>query len=99
MIKDFNEEGYIFTTTTGNLYEESNFRTAYKRLLKSINVPYRKFHTLRHTYATRLILAWAPLKTVQELMGHSDISITMIYTHSGIEDKKKAADLLNELFI
>jgi len=41
-----------------------------------------KFHALRHSYATRLFEAGVPPKTVQALMGHYDISITMdIYTH------------------
>ena len=59
-----------------------------------------KFHALRHTYATRLFEAGIPPKTVQHLMGHSDIETTMnIYTHVMKEQKIEAIDKLNEIFV
>ena len=92
------EPEFVFTTETSRFYDSTNFTTAFTRLLKKAGVPYKKFHALRHTYATRLVQAGTPLPTVQKLMGHSSIAITSIYTHSSLDDRREAVKVLNELF-
>lgn len=94
-----NKDGYVFTTKTGFFIDSRNLLRAYKRALKKADIEYRKFHNLRHTYATKLFEKDVPLKTVQELLGHSDISMTAnIYTHVMPAKKTDAAEKLNQLF-
>lgn len=54
-----------------------------------------KWHSLRHTFATLLILAGAPIRVVSELLGHKNISTTMIYSHLSEKHKEDAARLIN----
>jgi integrase/recombinase XerC len=49
----------------------------------------RSPHILRHTYATRLLQNGAELLSVKELLGHSSLASTQMYTHVNIEDLKK----------
>ncbi|WP_347707532.1 tyrosine-type recombinase/integrase [Clostridium sp. cel8] len=58
----------------------------------------KKFHALRHTYVTKLFEAGTPLKTVQTLLGHSNIKTTAdIYTHVMSKQKIDAVEKLNSI--
>lgn len=93
------DNNLVFANEIGELLQISTIQKSYNKLLKDYKICHKKFHALRHTYATRLFENNVPLKTVQMLMGHSNIKITAdVYTHVMPKEKIKAVEKINSLF-
>ena len=91
---------YVFADDIGKPIDDKKPGRNLKSTLAKLSIEPIKFHALRHTYATRLFEANVPPKTVQVLMGHYDISITMdIYTHVMEDAKLEAVEKLNDIFV
>lgn len=69
-------------------------KKGFKAALQRAGIGYCRFHDLRHTFATRLVLANVSLPVVKELLGHASIETTMRYSHPTPESKKSAIDTL-----
>lgn len=81
----------LFLNSRGNkLSREGFFKELKKILLKKGLNPNVSPHTLRHSFATHLLEYGADLRVIQEMLGHSDVSTTRIYTH--ITNQKVAQD-------
>lgn len=97
-IPNFNEYDLVFCDKKGYYLNPNSIGGAFHRIQNKMNISkdeHIKFHGLRKTFATRLFEKGVPPKTVQTLLGHSDIEITLnIYTQV-MENKKVEA--INEL--
>lgn len=72
----------VFVNQLGNVLTRQYVHTMIKKYVHEIGInPSISAHTFRHSFATDLLENGADLRVVQELLGHSDISTTQIYTH------------------
>lgn len=94
-IKDKN--GLLFKDIDGNPLKGKNVSSRWTKILKECKIPHKKFHSIRHTYASMLLSKGVDIETVAELMGHSAISITQIYLHSSDTSKNKSVNKLNSI--
>lgn len=98
-INEFNENNYILSKS-GTPVDPRTIEKLYKKIIINSGVKYRKFHAIRHTFATRALELGVDIKTLSEILGHASVSITLnIYAHSLIEQKKIAIDKFNHMHI
>lgn len=88
---------YIFLSRKGEPVKNSTYDTALFKICDKVGIERFSMHVLRHTFATRCIEAGMKPKTLQKLLGHSSIQITMnLYVHVTEEEKKKEIELVAE---
>ena len=72
----------VFYNSIGNKIHRNKLRTKLIQIAKKANISeLTKLHTLRHTFASHLVKQGRHPKEVADLMGHSDIQMTMVYMH------------------
>lgn len=94
------DTGLVFTSSVGTPIEPSDLSRHFKQVLRAVGLPERtRFHDLRHSCATLLIVMGAHPRVVMEILGHSQISTTMnIYAHVLPRVQREAIVGLDALF-
>jgi len=85
-----NDKGYVFVNGKGEKLTQRGLEYILTQIEKKTGIMFKLYpHMLRHSFATNLLAKGADLRMIQELMGHSSISTTAIYTHVNIEKMKE----------
>lgn len=94
--EDWRDSGLVFTTKIGTPVEPDNLRRSWGPLRRAAGLDGVRFHDLRHTCVTLLLNLGIPPNVVREIVGHSDIGVTMeIYGHASLEEKRQALNRLD----
>jgi integrase len=90
--------GFVFTSMVGTPLEPRNAYRQFQKALERAQLPHARFHDLRHTCATLLLVQGVPARVVMETLGHSQISLTMnTYSHVLPDLQREAADQMDRL--
>jgi len=95
--EEWTEHGLVFPSRCGTPMEPDNLRRSWGAIRKAAGLGEMRFHDLRHTCVTLLLNLGVPPQVVRDIVGHSDIEVTMtIYAHVSLDDKRQALGKLSE---
>ena len=98
-ILSFEFAEHVFLNSNGNLTANSGYDNYLKYICKKADIQRISMHTLRHTFATRCIESGMKPKTLQKILGHANISITMdLYVHVTEDEKEKEMKKFEESY-
>jgi site-specific recombinase XerD len=84
------DSGYVCDETVNDA--QRDWRRWFEKSVRSAGVKNFHWHDLRHTFASRLVMAGVDIRTVQELLGHKSILMTMKYAHLSPDHRQAAAE-------
>lgn len=85
-----NSSSKYVISASNHFISTRTFEDRFQRILKKANIKKYKYHSLRHTFATNCVICGVDIKSLSEILGHSNVSITLnTYVHSSMELKKK----------
>jgi integrase len=86
---------YVFCDSQGRRFYEG--KRSFSSACRRAGIEAFRFHDLRHTFASRMVMKGASLKAVQELLGYASLAMTMRYAHLSHEHLRDSVNLLNGL--
>jgi integrase len=94
---EWQENGLVFPTRIGTPMEPDNLRRSRGRIRTTAGLTSTRFHDMRHTCVSLLLHLGVAPDMVREIVGHSDIEVTMtIYAHTSLDEKRRALGKLGE---
>ena len=97
-LKKKSSSKYVVASTVGNCVAVRAYQRSFEICLKKLNIPHQGFHALRHTFATRAIECGMDVKTLSEILGHKNATVTLNkYVHSFMDHKKEMMNRVGRL--
>lgn len=87
-------QGYVFVDWDGKTFNYHRLKVMIREVCEEARLRRIGWHTLRHTFASHLVMRGVPLPVVQQLLGHSSITMTMRYSHLAPSLMREAIDIL-----
>lgn len=95
IVERFRSSGSLLKTPTGGIAEPRLMQHRFEKYIRECRLPKANFHALRHTFATRCVEAGFDVKSLSEILGHTDVKTTLNrYVHSSFELKQRNMELL-----
>ena len=96
---DWEDRGLVFPNLRGGYLHPNHMGEMFRKLLKDAGLPHIHFHDLRHSAASILLCMGVNVKVIQEMLGHSDISITLrTYSHLLPSMQQEIVETWNDVF-
>jgi len=96
LLTEFWQEGQEYVLQKNKPMEPRTYQNHFKKYLKGINAPSYNFHILRHTFATNCIDSGMDVKSLSEILGHSNVQITLNrYVHPSMDTKRRYINALS----
>lgn len=97
-IKKTSNSNYVISTRNNGIVGTRSYQRTFERILAKLDIPYKNFHSLRHTFATHAIEMGMDIKTLSEIIGHKNPMITLQrYTHSMMSYKTEMMNKMGKM--
>jgi len=94
VLKDWKQDN---NSDTENLFEVKDVKKSFKTALNNAGITDFRFHDLRHTFASHLVMEGVDLATISNLLGNATIQMTMRYSHLSPDHRKNAVDKMSKI--